>query len=413
MRASYLVMNHHLTCLLSTVKGCLILLASAFSVGAQDWEFDLSIGSELRFFPEDPVDNHQLEGVQSSIVFDSEWYVAFADQLWEITANPYYRHDFRDDERTHFDFRELHLSTWRDWGLFSVGFQRVFWGVTESQHLVDIINQTDLVESPDGEDKLGQPAILVQLTPEWGTLSFYALPYFREREFPGTEGRLRPGLQIVDDQTRFESSRESSHTDFAVRYSHFLGNIDIGLSYFNGTAREPILEPILSSESSEVVLRAFYPLMSQFGLDLQITAGGWLWKLEAIHRTQLDSDYAAATAGFEYTFVGVLGSDWDIGSLMELHLDSDGSESTNVFNNDLFVGLRFAANDAADTSLLIGWNIDMRNDTQFFRGEMSRRVMRNYTVDLEFQSTTNTNPTDPLFEFRRDSYFQLSLTRYF
>ncbi|MDD7885073.1 hypothetical protein [Flavivirga sp. 57AJ16] len=37
--------------------------------------------------------------------------------------------------------------------------------MTESNHLVDIINQTDAVETFDGEEKLGQP--MVQLS--WGT----------------------------------------------------------------------------------------------------------------------------------------------------------------------------------------------------------------------------------------------------
>jgi hypothetical protein len=59
----------------------------------------------------------------------------------------------------------------------------------------------------------GQPTVLVQLTPDWGTLSFLALPYFREREFPGANGRLRPELKVLDSQARYESSREASHHD--------------------------------------------------------------------------------------------------------------------------------------------------------------------------------------------------------
>ena len=42
----------------------------------------------------------------------------------------------------------------RDWSL-SIGLGKVFWGVTEFNHLVDVINQTDLVEGIDGEAKLG------------------------------------------------------------------------------------------------------------------------------------------------------------------------------------------------------------------------------------------------------------------
>ena len=50
------------------------------------------------------------------------------------------------------------------------GIGRVFWGVTESYHLVDVINQTDLVENVDRKDKLGQPLVNFTLVRDWGAL---------------------------------------------------------------------------------------------------------------------------------------------------------------------------------------------------------------------------------------------------
>ena len=40
-----------------------------------------------------------------------------------------------------------------------IGVRKDFWGVTETVHRVDILNQTDSVDGFDGEDKLGQPMI--------------------------------------------------------------------------------------------------------------------------------------------------------------------------------------------------------------------------------------------------------------
>ena len=71
-----------------------------------------------------------------------------------------------------------------------VGINKVFWGVTESVHLVDIVNQTDLVEDLDQEDKLGQPMVNLALQHDWGLLNIYLLPYFRERTFPGIDWSL-------------------------------------------------------------------------------------------------------------------------------------------------------------------------------------------------------------------------------
>jgi hypothetical protein len=116
-----------------------------------------------------------------------------------FTFEPFLRLDMADGDRTHFDIRTLSWETaWRQWEL-RVGIRQVFWGVTESVHLVDVINQTDLVDNPDGEDKLGQPMINLAMVRDWGTVDFFLLFGFRERTFPGLEGRLRAPLPICTE----------------------------------------------------------------------------------------------------------------------------------------------------------------------------------------------------------------------
>ena len=77
------------------------------------------------------------------------------------------------------------------------GVDKVFWGRTESRHLVDVVNQTDLIEYPDEEEKLGQPMLRLTLPRAWGVADIFFLPYFRERTFAGRDGRLRSAL-VVD-----------------------------------------------------------------------------------------------------------------------------------------------------------------------------------------------------------------------
>ena len=64
------------------------------------------------------------------------------------------RADENDEERNHFDIAELYWTLPSDEWELLIGINKVFWGVTESAHLVDIINQTDQVESFTGEEKL-------------------------------------------------------------------------------------------------------------------------------------------------------------------------------------------------------------------------------------------------------------------
>ena len=136
---------------------------------------------------------------------------------------------------------------------------------------MDIINQTDLVEHPDTEDKLGQPMINLALIRDWGTVDLFVLPCFRERTFPGSEGRLLSGgIPIDTDQTRYESGAKEKHVDWAVRWAHYFGDWDIGLSHFSGTSREP---RFLSGTDGAggFVLIPFYEQIDQTGLDMQIT----------------------------------------------------------------------------------------------------------------------------------------------
>ena len=59
-----------------------------------------------------------------------------------------------------------------------------------------IVNQTDAVESTDGEGKLGRPMLLALFLLDWGALFLFLLPGSRERIFTGSQGRLRPTLHV-------------------------------------------------------------------------------------------------------------------------------------------------------------------------------------------------------------------------
>ena len=226
------------------------------------------ISFDTRLFPDDPSYPDQDEQ-NASVALEPEYYVDWDDGEQRIVFHPFFRYDVNDDERTHGDLREFY---WRKTSgdiELKLGVGRVFWGVTESQHLVDIINQTDLVENIDFEDKLGQPMLNLSVNKSWGTLALFVLPYFRERTFPGSDGRLRPQPAVDTDNPIYESGDEEKHVDYAVRWSHYIGDWDIGVAHFSGTAREPLLLPAASA--GEVTLRPFYQQIDQTRLDMQAT----------------------------------------------------------------------------------------------------------------------------------------------
>ena len=347
-----------------------------------------------------------------SLALNPELYSAWNDGADSLLLVPFARLDENDKRRSHVDIRELtYVHAARLWEL-RVGVRRVFWGVAESNHLVDIINQTDLIENIDTEDKLGQPMVNLALKRAWGTVDLFVLPGFRERSFAGREGRFQALLPIDVDRPRYVSPAGNKHVDYALRYAHSWGHFDVGLAHFWGTSREPRLT-LARRSNRPPELRPNYDIIHQTSLDLQATVGSCAFKLEALRRTGQDKTYTAAVGGFEYTLVGVFGSAFDLGLLSEFHYDERGDRAITPFNHDVFVGSRLAANDAADSQVLSGVVVDVQNGGEFFNVEASRRLGEHWRLEMELRLLMNIAPADVLYGMRRDDYLQVELARFF
>jgi hypothetical protein len=346
----------------------------------------------------------------ASLALQPEFYVEWGDQ--SVLATPFFRWDQTDPERTHGDVRELQ---WQyapgNWEL-RLGLGRVFWGVTESQHLVDIINQTDLVENLDGEDKLGQPMANVAFIRSWGTVDLFVLPGFRTRTFPGATGRPQFPYRVATELAEFESAAERSHVDFAARWTHVLGDADIGVAHFHGTTREPDFA-LGTDAHDETVIIPIYDQIDQTSLDLSWVAGNWLSKLEVINRAGQGDRFAALTGGFEYTVVGIVDSNADLGLLAEYSWDERGKFALSPFDNDIFVASRLGLNDVQGTELLSGVLVDLETGARLVNVEGSRRIGDRWRVYLELRSFIGIPETDFMYGFRADDYVLLEVARFF
>ena len=386
------------------------LLFILFSSSIQAVEFSGNIGIENRYFLNSALYSGQADNYYG-LSLQAEARHRWDNGRKKITFISFYRWDSEDKQRTHGDIRELDIIAAKgDWEI-QAGISRVFWGVTESQHLVDIINQTDSVESSDGEEKLGQPLLRLSYFLDNGSLDLYVLPYFRERTFAGQNGRLRSGLVVDTDNPRYEADNEERHIDYALRWNHNFDEIDLGLSWFQGTSRAPSF--ILNRQADQTVLTPYYAQIRQIGLDLQYTGDAWLWKFEGIQRRSQKSNYTAAVGGFEYTFSGVADSDADLGLLAEYHHDSRGEQASTPFQKDLFLATRLTLNDVQSTAILAGVLFDLETQGRSLRLEASRRLGDSMTLSIEAQWFTHIDSTDSLYAFRADDFIELELKWFF
>ena len=341
----------------------------------------------------------------TSFSFSPEIFIDDSNRIFHFKAK--LRKDGEDSGRNLNDIQELYLINILEDKEIKFGVSKEFWGVTETSHRVDIINQTDFTEGFDGEEKLGQPMIKISLERQWGLLDIYALLGFRERNFSGKKGRLRLPISINEKGSLYSSSSKNKRVDFAVRWSNYYDDFDIAISHFSGTSREPRFLPS-ANKINELV--PVYEVIDQTGLEIQYLLDSLAIKGEVISRSGQGERFTAATYGFEYTQVGVFQTRIDLGWVVEFNHDDRLESSPFV------VGTRFSFNDIYDSQILSGIIFNDKSKEVGFLLEASRRIGECCLLSLEgvyFDDTDEDNGQKKLFQaFKEDDFLRAEFIYY-
>lgn len=340
----------------------------------------------------------------TSVALNPQWRFD-ADKNDALTLRLFARHDFSDSSRTHGDVREAlwqHIDGAQEW---RVGVDEVFWGVTESRHLVDIINQKDYLERIDGDAKLGQPMLNWNWHGSRNNFEAFALPYFREQQFPDAGGRFRTPLPVTG--AAFENGASRSEMSAALRWQYLGEGSDIALSYFDGVSREP--QYALALRGGQLMIRPTYVQLSQWGLEAQKSIGNLLLKAEAIYRDEDQSSWAGV-GGFEYTLDDIFHG--DLGLLMEYLRDTRKWVPADTFEDDIFVGMRYASNTLSSTSILAGFYQDRMHGGRVFKLEAETRLGEKLKLSLELWRFDELRERELASFFRKDDYLEISLQYY-
>jgi hypothetical protein len=432
------------------------------SAHAEGWEAEVEL--EISHFPQEspnPQSNYSGNGSVATTLSRSDYW---GDAI--IDTKLFYREDGHDGNRSHFDVRDLMLTLPIGDYELKAGVGGTFWGFTESVHLLDIINQTDFVESLAGEEKLGQPLLSANWYGPWGTVETYVMPLFRPRVFASTDGR--PALPLAftenEDDYQYESSDRENHIDFAVRWSHNIGPVDYALSLFKGTERTPrtlicfgrgtgrpgtdegpncdlesavpaptaqqMLDVAAGLTTEEELRQEFidaaipdlrlvpaYDQTERLGLEIQWNLGDILAKAELLHGEQLDTPYQAAVAGFEYIWSNSLGLPLDTRVISEyLYDDRDTTVYQNLFDDDVFFGARFEFQDTQSTTFLIGTIYDLNNYVVLYLAEGTRRLGNASALAIEaqvFSHVDHVPENDPAAFFSTADTYTVKLKLFF
>ena len=338
-----------------------------------------------------------------------------------------------------------------------------YWGVSESHQVVDVINQKYDLDYPVNPKNLGQPMLNVNIsTGTNSTLSFFGLLGFREKDLGDRSNRFRTPFGTSEKRVFFEESNGRDF-DFALRYrtSQRVGNgsVDLALSYFDGTNREPkmlpgcirdtgIIGPILCNSFNQIArlryernprvfdesalsidsdgdaalvsnlrnfgLIPYYQHLRQVGLELVYSMNDVQLTFEGAWRQAMNEHYFSGIAGVQYTFNEIGQNGGSLVAVGEyLYDDRSSAHPLTVFDNDLFLGFRYGANDIAGTSLTGGVYVDLDSHSQIYSIKYSRRLNDSMRLNISSFAINADDYSDPLAFAGSDSFVEISLSYYF
>jgi len=284
------------------------------------------------------------------------------------------------------------------------------WGVLEAWNPVDIINQSDLIEDFQGKVKLGQPGVLMTLPLGDATVSFFGTNVARSRRFGQDEDRFQVlPARVVDEH--FEGGR-SSPTG-AIRVELPIGPVNVAVSQFIGTAREPVLTAVVGPTGLEG-FRASYERISQTSFEAALVLGDSVIKTEVIHQRTNEGASWGGGVGIETSFSKIANGPGDLTLYAEAYGDSRADDAAvTPFQRDVFLGARYTFNDTDDTLLELRNTHDLEWGSDLIELRASRRVLQDAVFTFSLLKVANEDRDPALSSLSRDTQIKLQLAQFF
>jgi hypothetical protein len=355
--------------------------------------------------------------------------IFFGESFQAILA-PRFRIGMTDPEYHLISLDDVYVEAIAERFEFRVGYQTFFWGTVESTNIVDILNQRDYTGDFLDPDKLGEPSARARILLGESRWDLFLFPSFTRAPLPGEANRFNffDGSMEISENPIYTGGAGRYRQQFAARWERSILSADVGLAYFNGYEKFPIL--YMAPDETEA--GSLYYEMQQISADLQMSLGSWLIKGEALYQNTgiadsvvrdavlpdgssasvdlVPDNHSAFVAGWEYTFFGLIGQS-DLGVFSEYLYDSEQSADAitfRPFQNDVFGGFRWSRNNQGEAEWLAGLMWDVKHGTQLWRIEYSERYFERFNLSARMDLIHAKSP-DPLAVFNNDDRLSLKI----
>ncbi len=331
--------------------------------------------------------------------------LTYAEDALKLSARMYAQQDWYDFQaesehsgRTFARLDELYGTYTTDSSQWFAGRNIRFWGALEARNIVDGFNVQDWRSDLFITDKIGAANGGYSYYMEQGTLSL--IVKFEEADQPMAKSpyvyNFFPAFVTYDETLQTENSRDEPSV-----YVSFSGSteteiaLDYALILEHGYDSQRYFAPDGALDGSAVTMRQHAYRVNKAMTYNTAVIGATLVKVEALYADVIDerliSDYWHAGLGVEHSVAfdshgGELGL---IGEYYRYETLESGKYSDldlfETFQNDLFLGVRYAFNDAQSSSFVGGVVHDMEYDEQMSYLEFETRLGSSMKLNLDYR----------------------------
>lgn len=326
------------------------------------------------------------------------------------------------------------------------GWKIFNWSATEAFHPADIINSRNYDSNLENLEKVGELSLGIEGQMGMGELGLYFFPQYERPRYPGKENRL--GLGVDFDRPVWIDGEKNNNEVWGIQYGAYsswnLGDADLSFFAISHMDRTyPLVGTDQYARVSTLIVpsgiiplenasRPYYFKTFDSGFTYQHVFGSFILKMESVYKNFLEEkniyttsglrspdDHGENALGLEYDYTSDGGSDWQFFLEAQSFYSSSKAQRAemSVFQNDIMLGMRFAANDVMGSEFFISLIADWERSHEYLGNMVFMRRLSDswkFKTGLRyFDAPKKENNAKGLENLNQDHHFFASLIRYF
>ncbi len=325
------------------------------------------------------------DSYNSALIFQSEIKYNFSQS--KIYTKMEALKDSKDKNRDYFYLNELYYSKSFDDFDFDIGKKVIFLGTLEANNIVDIFNRQNFQKDSLSKNKKG--AIMANLNYFFendSILRLYIKGFEEDIKLSSKNSPYYPFTSAYNKNIKFTNKHEkpSFMATYTSTYDEDI-NADISFGLFKGydeniifKAKNSIIHPYLFQSSKIFTYNTFVIDSTLYKFEVSYT------KAKANKIIKLNNFYKFG-GGLEYTIEQIY-KNHNLGLIAEYY-KSDKRDL--VFDNDLFLALRYSLNDKDSSEFLLGFIKDLKKSENSAYMKYQGRLMDNLNISTDLRYIKN------------------------